>query len=202
MKQSLVKFAWRVARSWRNRRRCHWLLCLKPHFMLVRRKTHACGLALMSAHVSKIFTLHKCCSTYIHRNSIVQKNVWRRNWYSLHTYVRTQYKPKILHTGPILVEQWPRCNCEWDRNLTRQAVKSDPHPWFDGVPPSPIHEGWGFVVVPILMSAHVSKIFKLRIFCSTYIHRNSILQKNIQRRNIYSPHTYVRTQYKPKILHT
>ncbi len=28
----------------------------------------------------------------------IEKNVRRRNWYNLHTYVRTQYKPKILHT--------------------------------------------------------------------------------------------------------
>jgi hypothetical protein len=28
-----------------------------------------------------------------------------------------------------------------------------------------------------LLSAHVSKIFTFRIFCSTYIHRNSIVQK-------------------------
>jgi hypothetical protein len=27
-----------------------------------------------------------------------KKNVQSRNWYILHTYVRTQYKPKILHT--------------------------------------------------------------------------------------------------------
>ncbi len=43
-------------------------------------------LALMSVHVSKIFTLWIFCYTYIHRNSIVQKNVRRRNWYSLHTF--------------------------------------------------------------------------------------------------------------------
>jgi hypothetical protein len=53
---------------------------------------------LLSAHVSKIFTYQIFCSIHIHRNSIVQKNIWRRNWYSLHTCVRTKYKPKILHT--------------------------------------------------------------------------------------------------------
>ncbi len=53
---------------------------------------------LLPAHVSKIFKFQIFCSTYIHRNSIVQKNVRRRNWYSLHTYIRTKYKPKILHT--------------------------------------------------------------------------------------------------------
>jgi hypothetical protein len=29
---------------------------------------------------------------------IDKKNLWRRNWYNLHSCVRTQYKPKILHT--------------------------------------------------------------------------------------------------------
>ncbi len=61
-------------------------------------KVEVSSLFLLSAHVSKIFTFQIFCSTYIHRNSIVQKNVLRRNWYSLHTYVRTKYKPKILHT--------------------------------------------------------------------------------------------------------
>ncbi len=75
-------------------------LVVTPEAALYARasKIHACGLALMSAHVSKIFTLQLFCSAYIHRNSIVQKNVWRRNWYSLDVYIRTQYKPKILHT--------------------------------------------------------------------------------------------------------
>jgi hypothetical protein len=53
---------------------------------------------LLSAHVSKIFTFQIFCSTYIHRNSIVKKNLRRRNWYSLHTYIRTKDKPKIIHT--------------------------------------------------------------------------------------------------------
>ena len=30
-----------------------------------------------------------------------EKNVLSRNWYFLHTYVRTQYKPKILHTQDL-----------------------------------------------------------------------------------------------------
>ncbi len=44
------------------------------------------------------------------------------------------------YLGPVLVEQQPRCDRE-DRNPTRQAAKSGPCPQFDGVPPSPIHEG-------------------------------------------------------------
>ncbi len=28
----------------------------------------------------------------------IDKKNWRRNWYNLHLYVRTQYKRKILHT--------------------------------------------------------------------------------------------------------
>ncbi len=49
-------------------------------------KNSCLWLAFMSAHVSKIFTLQIFCYTYIHRNSIVQKNVRRRNWYSLDTF--------------------------------------------------------------------------------------------------------------------
>jgi hypothetical protein len=45
------------------------------------------------------------------------------------------------YLGPVLVKQRPLCDCEWDRNPTRQAIKSGPRPQFDGVPPSPIHEG-------------------------------------------------------------
>ncbi len=44
------------------------------------------------------------------------------------------------YLGPILVEQRPQCDREWDHNPTRQAIKSGPRPRFDGVPPSPIHE--------------------------------------------------------------
>ena len=35
----------------------------------------------------------------------IQKNVQSRNWYILHTYVRTQYKSKILHTVGIDIVQ-------------------------------------------------------------------------------------------------
>jgi hypothetical protein len=38
------------------------------------------------------------------------------------------------YLGPVLVEQQPRCDCKWDRNPTRLAVKSDPCPRFDGPP--------------------------------------------------------------------
>jgi hypothetical protein len=34
---------------------------------------------------------------YVCRNRYT-KNVQSRNWYILHTYVRTQYKSKIVHT--------------------------------------------------------------------------------------------------------
>jgi hypothetical protein len=61
-------------------------------------KVEVSSLFLLSAHVGKIFTFRIFCSTYIHGNSIVQKKVQRRNWYSLNTYVRTKYKLKILHT--------------------------------------------------------------------------------------------------------
>jgi hypothetical protein len=44
------------------------------------------------------------------------------------------------YLGPILVEQRPQCDREWDHNPTRQAIKSGPRLQFDGVPPSPIHE--------------------------------------------------------------
>jgi hypothetical protein len=81
--------------------------------------------------------------------------------------------------------------------LFQLAVKSRPRPHFD-VPPSMKSE---FVVFPILMSAIV-KIFRHWVFYTTYIHRNSIVKKNVQSRNWYILHTYVRTQYKPKILHT
>jgi hypothetical protein len=36
------------------------------------QKIHACGLALMSAHVSKIFTLQIFCYTYKDKNSMNQ----------------------------------------------------------------------------------------------------------------------------------
>jgi hypothetical protein len=81
--------------------------------------------------------------------------------------VQTEY-PTYL--GPVLVEQQPRCNREWDRNPTRQAVKSGPCPRFDG-PPSIMKVE---VLSSFLLSAHVSKIFTFQIFCSTYIQRNSI----------------------------
>ena len=45
------------------------------------------------------------------------------------------------YLGPVLVEQQPQCDREWDCNPTRQAITSGPRPRFDGVPPSPIHEG-------------------------------------------------------------
>ena len=35
----------------------------------------------------------------------IQKNVQSKNWYILHTYVRTQYKSKILHTVGIDIVQ-------------------------------------------------------------------------------------------------
>ncbi len=101
------------------------------------------------------------------------------------------------YLGSVLVEQRPRCNWEWDRNPTRQAVKSGPRPQFYGPPSMKVEVSSSF-----LLSAHVSKIFTFQIFCSTYIHRNSIVQKNVWRRIWYSLHTYIRTKYKPKILHT
>jgi hypothetical protein len=33
------------------------------------------------------------------------------------------------------------------------------------------------VLSSFLLSAHVSRVFTFQIFCSTYIHRNSIVQK-------------------------
>ncbi len=101
------------------------------------------------------------------------------------------------YVGPVLVEQQPRCNREWDRNPTRQAIKSGPCPRFDGPPTMKVEVSSSF-----LLSAHVSKIFTFQIICSTYIQRNSIVQKNIRRRIWYSLHKYERTKYKPKILHT
>jgi hypothetical protein len=65
---------------------------------------------------------------------------------------------------------------------SRQAIKSGPCPQFDGIPPSPIHKVE--VLLSFLSSAHVSKIFTFRIFFSTYIHRKSIVQINIQRRGV------------------
>ncbi len=50
------------------------------------KKNPCLWLALVSAHVSKLFTLWIFCYTYIHRNLIVQKNARRRNWYSLDTF--------------------------------------------------------------------------------------------------------------------
>jgi hypothetical protein len=59
--------------------------------------------------------------TYIHKDSVQTED------------------PTYL--GPVPVEQRPQCNCKWDRNPTRQAVKSGPRLRIDGIPPSPIHEG-------------------------------------------------------------
>ncbi len=74
---------------------------------------------LSSAHVSKIFTFQIYCSAYIHRNSIVQKTLQRRNWHSQHTYVRTKYKPKILHTQDLCTRKKYVCRNRygtWEQN--------------------------------------------------------------------------------------
>ncbi len=38
------------------------------------------------------------------------------------------------YLGHVLVKQQPQCNRKWDCNPTRQAIKSGPHPRFDGPP--------------------------------------------------------------------
>jgi hypothetical protein len=57
---------------------------------------------------------------------------------------------------------------------------------------APAHNSMAFLLPPsmkvevlplFLSSAHVSKIFTFQIFYSTYIHRNSLIQKNVRRRN-------------------
>ena len=60
------------------------------------------------------------------------------------------------YLGPVLVEQRPRCDREWDRNPTRQAVKSGPCPVFDGPPSMKVK-----VLSSILLSEYVIKIFAL-----------------------------------------
>jgi hypothetical protein len=76
------------------------------------------------------------------------------------------------YLGPVLVEQRPPCNCECDRNPTRQAIKSSPRARV-ACPPGRGGGVWG----ACRLEGHVSKIFTLLIFCSTYIHSNSIVQK-------------------------
>ncbi len=140
-------------------------------------------------------------STICTVSQVLTKNVWRRNWYNLHTYVRTQYKPKILHTqDPSLSSNNPNAIMSGtaippDKPLSQAPTRNL---MAFPLPPSMMVE----VLLSFLSSAHLSKIFTFQIFCSTYIHRNLIVQKNVWRRNWYSLHTYVRIKYKPKILHT
>ncbi len=55
----------------------------------VRRYGTKNSMSVAGPHVSTCkqkFTLRIFCYTYIHRNSIVQQNIRRRIWYSLHTF--------------------------------------------------------------------------------------------------------------------
>ena len=80
-----------------------------------------------------------------------KKNVWRRNWYSLHTYIKTQYKPKIPHTQDLSL-------LSNDPNAIVSVTAIPPDKPFSQAParvsmgfPVPPSLCWGFVIVPILM---------------------------------------------------
>jgi hypothetical protein len=87
---------------------------------------------------------------------IDKKNVWRRNWYNLHICKDSVQNKDPTYLGPVLVEQRPQCNREWDRNPTRQAVTSGLRPQFDGPPSMKVK-----VLSLFLLSEYVSKIFTL-----------------------------------------
>ncbi len=90
------------------------------------------------------------------------------------------------HVTAILTSREWYASSTWTGVLFQLAVKSHPRPHVD-VPPSMKSE---FVVVPILMSAIV-KIFRHWVFYTTYIHRNSIVQKKRTEQELVYP-TYIR----------
>ena len=54
----------------------------------------------------------------------IQKNVQSRNWYILHTYVRTQYKSKILHTVGIDIVQGNKMGLQYyTQDMSRIPLK-------------------------------------------------------------------------------
>ncbi len=55
----------------------------------------------------------------------IQKNIQSRNWYILHTYVRTQYKSKILHTQDLCKRKKYVCRNQYSTRERNGAQELD-----------------------------------------------------------------------------
>jgi len=123
-------------------------------------------------------------------------------WLSIKTtYEKTQYKPKILHTSdPSLSSNGPNAISTGTTIPPDKPLSHAPACILMAIslPPSMKSKS---IVIPILMSAH-DKIFRPWKFLDNLHTYEFNSTQNVQSRNWYILHTYVRTQYKPKILHT